>query len=127
MYISEKVFVHFLPALEVCMSFFDMVFLSKRVLHGDMVMYHEWLFRSSQFLVWVSLYNWSYFFWNLIILYLVSEILLLVFCCINLDGRPSLLSERPLVHGILQPVLLFLVDCKVTFGASSSANSFFFT
>lgn len=62
MYLSEKVFLHFLPALEACMSFFDMVFLAQRVLHGDIVMYDEWLFRCSQFLVWVSLYNLSCFF-----------------------------------------------------------------
>ncbi|XP_059595687.1 ABC transporter C family member 13 isoform X4 [Vitis vinifera] len=53
MYLSEKVFLHFLPALEACMSFFDMVFLAQRVLHGDIVMYDEWLFRCSQFLVWM--------------------------------------------------------------------------
>lgn len=64
MYSSEKVFLHFLPAVEAFMSFFDMVFLFEKVIHEDIVMYHEWFFRSSQFLVWVSLVSLSIFFWT---------------------------------------------------------------
>ncbi|KAL6334504.1 hypothetical protein AAG906_016056 [Vitis piasezkii] len=51
----------------------------------------------------------------------------LMFSVLGLDDHPSLLKERLLVHDILQPVLVFLVDCKITLGASSSANNFFFT
>lgn len=52
-YLSEKVLLHFLPAIGVCMSFYDMVFLLRRALQGQGSAYHEWFSRCSQLSVWV--------------------------------------------------------------------------
>nr|AIU41639.1 ABC transporter family protein [Hevea brasiliensis] len=51
----EKVVFHFLPALGACLSFVDMVFLLKKELNGDFIVYHEWLFKSSQLILWTTI------------------------------------------------------------------------
>lgn len=49
-----KVFLHLIPALGASMALCDMVVLIKKMLDSSHVQYHEWLFRFSQFSVWVS-------------------------------------------------------------------------
>ncbi|XP_037494972.1 ABC transporter C family member 13 isoform X2 [Jatropha curcas] len=52
---TKKVVLQFLPALGACMSFMDMVLLIKKELYGEFVVYDEWLFRSSQLVVWTTI------------------------------------------------------------------------
>uniref|UniRef100_A0A9I9E0F0 ABC-type xenobiotic transporter n=1 Tax=Cucumis melo TaxID=3656 RepID=A0A9I9E0F0_CUCME len=49
----EKIFLHFLPAIGLCLSLFDMVFLLRKLFTGDVVEYHEWLSTSSLLAVWI--------------------------------------------------------------------------
>ncbi|XVF24656.1 hypothetical protein REPUB_Repub13aG0145900 [Reevesia pubescens] len=49
---SEKVLLHFIAVIGACLSCVDVILLSKKNLHGDFVLYHEWLFRFSRFMVW---------------------------------------------------------------------------
>ncbi|KAJ6703052.1 ATP-BINDING CASSETTE SUB-FAMILY C [Salix viminalis] len=49
---AEKIVFRFLPFLGASVSFIDVVLLLKKELHGDFIEYHEWLFRSSQLIVW---------------------------------------------------------------------------
>eukprot|EP00257_Ricinus_communis_P013434 XP_015570863.1 ABC transporter C family member 13 isoform X3 [Ricinus communis] len=55
MYLPEKITSQFLPALGACLSFVDMILLLKKELYGGFVVYHEWLFRSSQLIVWTAI------------------------------------------------------------------------
>ncbi|XP_015570863.2 ABC transporter C family member 13 isoform X5 [Ricinus communis] len=55
MYLPEKITSQFLPALGACLSFVDMILLFKKELYGGFVVYHEWLFRSSQLIVWTAI------------------------------------------------------------------------
>ncbi|KAJ6326174.1 hypothetical protein OIU78_013303 [Salix suchowensis] len=49
---AEKIVFRFLPFLGASVSFIDVVLLLKKELHGDFIEYHEWLFRSSQLIIW---------------------------------------------------------------------------
>ncbi|CAK9322443.1 unnamed protein product [Citrullus colocynthis] len=49
----EKIFLHFLPAIGLCLSLFDMIFLLRKLLTGDVVEYHEWLSIGSLLAVWI--------------------------------------------------------------------------
>ncbi|KAH7564644.1 hypothetical protein JRO89_XS09G0001300 [Xanthoceras sorbifolium] len=49
----EKVFMHVLPILGACLSSVDIILFLKKKLHGEFISYHDWLFRCSQFAVWV--------------------------------------------------------------------------
>ncbi|PSS06452.1 ABC transporter C family member 13 like [Actinidia chinensis var. chinensis] len=53
-YISEKVFLRLIPALGASLTFFDMALLLKEALDGYNIPYHQWIFRGSQFLMWVA-------------------------------------------------------------------------
>ncbi|KAK8584710.1 hypothetical protein V6N13_138661 [Hibiscus sabdariffa] len=50
---SEKVLLHLIAVIGTCLSCVDVILLTKKKLHGDFVLYHEWLFRFSHFMVWV--------------------------------------------------------------------------
>ncbi|OAY37002.1 hypothetical protein MANES_11G066800v8 [Manihot esculenta] len=52
---TEKVVFHFLPAFGACVSFADTIFLLKKELYGDFIVYHEWLFKGSQLILWMSI------------------------------------------------------------------------
>ncbi|KAF9613747.1 hypothetical protein IFM89_010477 [Coptis chinensis] len=65
----EKIFWYLLPSLGACLSFYEMVLLTKRALQEHSMVYHEWVFRFSQLLVWV-----------LVILFWWSDYWTLVFC-----------------------------------------------
>lgn len=56
---AEKIFMHFLPAIGMCMSFCDMVLLLRKVLHGDTNLHHPWFFRCSEFSVWSTIFFFS--------------------------------------------------------------------
>ncbi|KAL4281559.1 hypothetical protein GQ457_03G042490 [Hibiscus cannabinus] len=49
---SEKVLLHLIAVIGTCLSCVDVILLTKKKLHGDFVLYHEWLFRFSHFMVW---------------------------------------------------------------------------
>ncbi|XP_031737700.1 ABC transporter C family member 13 isoform X2 [Cucumis sativus] len=49
----EKIFFHFLPAIGLCLSLFEMMFLLRKLFTGDVVEYHEWLSTSSLLAVWI--------------------------------------------------------------------------
>nr|QIT08316.1 putative ABC transporter C family member 13 [Siraitia grosvenorii] len=52
--LPEKIFFHYLPAIGLCLSLFDMMFLLRKLLTGgDVVEYHEWLSTCSLFAVWI--------------------------------------------------------------------------
>ncbi|KAJ8755380.1 hypothetical protein K2173_019178 [Erythroxylum novogranatense] len=62
---TEKVVLHFIPALGVCLSLVDVTLLFEKDFHGDFVLYHEWLSKSSQLILWTvmiisSKYTWMY-------------------------------------------------------------------
>lgn len=57
----EKLFLLFLPAIGVCISFLDGALLLKKALHGIFVAHHEWFFRCSQFASWVRIYLFIWF------------------------------------------------------------------
>ncbi|XP_022153504.1 ABC transporter C family member 13 isoform X3 [Momordica charantia] len=48
----EKIFLHFLPAIGLCLSLFDMMFLLRKLLTGGDVEYHDWFSTCSLFAVW---------------------------------------------------------------------------
>ncbi|XP_058067672.1 ABC transporter C family member 13 isoform X3 [Magnolia sinica] len=70
MHILEKVFLLFLPALAACLSFYDIFYLLKAVLQGHTIVHHEWFFRWSQFMSWMTILlfskceYWSLIFFN---------------------------------------------------------------
>ncbi|KAK1557413.1 hypothetical protein Q3G72_024236 [Acer saccharum] len=49
----EKVSMHLLPLLGACLSSVDIILFLKKKLHGEFISYHDWLFRCSQFAVWI--------------------------------------------------------------------------
>ncbi|KAJ7004811.1 ABC transporter C family member 13 isoform X1 [Populus alba x Populus x berolinensis] len=49
---TEKAVFRFLPFLGALVSFMDLILLVNKELHGNFIAYHEWLFRSSQLIVW---------------------------------------------------------------------------
>ncbi|KAL9386523.1 hypothetical protein Peur_019647 [Populus x canadensis] len=49
---TEKTVFRFLPFLGAFVSFMDLILLVNKELHGNFIAYHEWLFRSSQLIVW---------------------------------------------------------------------------
>ncbi|KAJ4958746.1 hypothetical protein NE237_025857 [Protea cynaroides] len=67
---SEKVFLHLLPAIGAFFPFYDMILLLKTALHGQNTVYHEWLFKCSQFSLWttIMLFSkcdiWFFIFYN---------------------------------------------------------------
>ncbi|KAG1326565.1 hypothetical protein COCNU_01G004990 [Cocos nucifera] len=50
----EKVLLYILPAFGACLSFYEMFLLMKSSLEGHNVEYHDWLFRCSQFVSWMT-------------------------------------------------------------------------
>lgn len=50
--VSAKALLHLLAILGGCLSFMDIILILKKNIHGDFVIYHEWLFESSRFAVW---------------------------------------------------------------------------
>ncbi|XP_022714739.1 ABC transporter C family member 13 isoform X2 [Durio zibethinus] len=52
---SEKVLLHFIAVIGACLSCVDIILLSRKKLHGDFILYHEWLFRFSCFMVWATI------------------------------------------------------------------------
>ncbi|PIA65651.1 hypothetical protein AQUCO_00100866v1, partial [Aquilegia coerulea] len=52
MLLPEKILWYLLPSLGVCLSLHNLLLLSMRALQGHHVVYYEWSFRCSQFLVW---------------------------------------------------------------------------
>ncbi|GAV71444.1 ABC_tran domain-containing protein/ABC_membrane domain-containing protein [Cephalotus follicularis] len=52
---AGKVLLPLLSAFGACLSFVDMVLLLKKAYHGDIIAYHEWLFKGSQIAVWATL------------------------------------------------------------------------
>ncbi|XP_070660846.1 ABC transporter C family member 13 isoform X3 [Malus domestica] len=57
----EKLFLLFLPAIGVCISFLDGALLLKKAL-GIFVAHHEWFFRCSQFASWTLIILFSKYF-----------------------------------------------------------------
>ncbi|XP_065867125.1 ABC transporter C family member 13 isoform X1 [Euphorbia lathyris] len=55
MNLKEKLTTQLLPALGTCISFLDLIFLWKKKFYGDLIVYHEWVFRSSRLMVWMSI------------------------------------------------------------------------
>lgn len=51
---SDKFFLYLVPAIELSLTFLDIVFLLKKALEGEVIALDEWLFRCSYFAVWVS-------------------------------------------------------------------------
>ncbi|CAL5361622.1 unnamed protein product [Camellia sinensis] len=54
-YFLEKVFLRAIPALGAFVAFFDMALGLKEALNGYNSPYHDWLFRGSQCLIWVTI------------------------------------------------------------------------
>ncbi|XP_044487071.1 ABC transporter C family member 13 isoform X3 [Mangifera indica] len=54
----EKVVLYFLPLLGACLSSVDIILLLKERLHREFL-YHDWLFRCSQFAVWMIIILFS--------------------------------------------------------------------
>ncbi|CAL5444219.1 unnamed protein product [Camellia sinensis] len=54
-YFLEKVFLRAIPALRAFVAFFDMALGLKEALNGYNSPYHDWLFRGSQCLIWVTI------------------------------------------------------------------------
>ncbi|KAI3939222.1 hypothetical protein MKX01_002090 [Papaver californicum] len=53
-----------LPAVGACLSMYDIVLLSKKAFQEQITLYHQWMFRCSQFLVWaVIMLHWKYDYW----------------------------------------------------------------
>ncbi|KVH98084.1 AAA+ ATPase domain-containing protein [Cynara cardunculus var. scolymus] len=51
-YLYEKVFLLLLPVIGACMACFDLILLLSNTRRGRPALYHEWLLRCSQLLVW---------------------------------------------------------------------------
>ena len=51
---SRKFFLFFIPAIGATLTFVDIIFLLKKALQGEFLPYYKWLFKGSQFAVWVS-------------------------------------------------------------------------
>ncbi|XP_052182316.1 ABC transporter C family member 13 isoform X3 [Diospyros lotus] len=75
-YLLEKVSLRLLPAIGASMAFYELAMLLREELYDYGTLYHEWLFRGSQFLMWASillisncdnwfliLCNWILCFW----------------------------------------------------------------
>ncbi|KAI3512724.1 hypothetical protein L1887_20043 [Cichorium endivia] len=54
-YFYEKVFLLILPVTGACMTCFDLILLLSNTKKGHPALYHEWLLRCSQLLVWVTM------------------------------------------------------------------------
>ncbi|KAG9131178.1 hypothetical protein Leryth_006037 [Lithospermum erythrorhizon] len=54
-YVPAKILLQLLPAIGACIGFIDMVLLLTKLSNGFPTLYHEWLFKASQFLLWVSI------------------------------------------------------------------------
>lgn len=67
---SERLFLHVLPVIGACMSFFDIALLLKKDLPGVFIVKHDWFFRCSQFAVWVRVFCVIYFFLNDVLYFL---------------------------------------------------------
>ncbi|KAL2533987.1 multidrug resistance-associated protein 11 [Abeliophyllum distichum] len=53
-HLSVKILFYLLPALGLCLAFFDMAVLIRRRLNAYPIAYHEWLFSCSQFSFWAT-------------------------------------------------------------------------
>ncbi|KAI7753670.1 hypothetical protein M8C21_015812 [Ambrosia artemisiifolia] len=101
-YLYEKVFLLLVPVIGACIACFDIIVLLSNARKGRPALYHEWLVRCSQFLVWVTillisrfdcwlfvLSNWVLCFWWIIKVFLGIPILqatfssMEVFSCVN--------------------------------------------
>ncbi|XP_020268555.1 ABC transporter C family member 13 [Asparagus officinalis] len=49
---SGKVFLHILPSIGACLSFYETFLLLENSLHGYYAEHHEWFFRCSQLISW---------------------------------------------------------------------------
>ncbi|XP_024972697.1 ABC transporter C family member 13 [Cynara cardunculus var. scolymus] len=54
-YLYEKVFLLLLPVIGACMACFDLILLLSNTRRGRPALYHEWLLRCSQLLVWATI------------------------------------------------------------------------
>ncbi|KAI3894612.1 hypothetical protein MKW92_035428 [Papaver armeniacum] len=60
----EVILFSVLPAVGACLSMYDIVLLSKKAFQEQITLYHQWMFRCSQFLVWaVIILDWKYDYW----------------------------------------------------------------
>ncbi|XP_071733419.1 ABC transporter C family member 13-like [Rutidosis leptorrhynchoides] len=57
----ERVFLLVLPIIGVCIACFDIIILLRNTKKGHSAIYHEWLLRGSQFLVWATMHLLSRF------------------------------------------------------------------
>ncbi|XP_077238132.1 multidrug resistance-associated protein 11 isoform X2 [Tasmannia lanceolata] len=55
MHLLEKVFLHFVPALVACLSFYNIFLLLKEALQGKTIVHDKWVFRCSQFMEWMTI------------------------------------------------------------------------
>ncbi|KAL4559871.1 hypothetical protein LXL04_032017 [Taraxacum kok-saghyz] len=54
-YFYEKVFLLILPAIGACIACFDIITLLSNTRSGHPALYHDWLLRCSQLLVWATI------------------------------------------------------------------------
>ncbi|XP_023761858.1 ABC transporter C family member 13 [Lactuca sativa] len=119
-YFYEKIFLLILPVSGAFMACFDIILLLSNTRSDHPALYHEWLLRCSQLLVWATilvvsrfdcwlfvLSNWILCFWWIMKLFLGIPILqaafssMEVFRCIN----ESLIISVDILFGILVNII----------------------
>lgn len=98
--------MHLIPALGASMALCDMVLLIKKMLDSSHVQYHEWIFRFSQFSVWVS-FELLYLIMNL---FATPILIRHTFSGYHSSG----LEVWVLLCCLLQPHLMYLVDVEIS-------------
>ncbi|KAJ7951988.1 ABC transporter C family member 13 [Quillaja saponaria] len=56
---SERISLHFLPAIGACLSVLGMILLMKKETNGAFIAYHKWLVSCSEFVMWTSMIFFS--------------------------------------------------------------------
>ncbi|KAJ0759943.1 putative ABC-type xenobiotic transporter [Helianthus annuus] len=130
-YLYEKVFLLLLPVIGACIACFDITMLLSNTRRGHPALYHEWLLRCSQLLVWATillvsrfdcwlfvLSNWVLCYWWITKLFLGIPILqatfssMEVFSCVN--------ESLIVLVDVLFCILINVIRIKQTSRRSSS-------